>query len=382
MYSLLAYGEMMRDRVRMDAYATALRRAVAPGAVVADIGTGTGVLALLACRYGARRVYAIEASEAIEAARDIARANGLADRIQFIQARSTGVTLPEAADVVVSDLHGVLPLFEHHLPSIVDARTRFLRRDGLLIPGRDVVWVTVAGAPALYEPYVTPWQDNHDRFDLSVVRPLVTNTWRQCHARAEHLRLEPRRWAVLDFATLDDPDVTGMASWTVPAAGTAHGLVLWFDADLGNGVTLSNAPGAPEAVYGQAFFPWPDPVALAVGDAVSVSLTATLVSGDYVWTWSSGVREGGGSGRVKAEFRQSTFFGAPLSRATLARRSADHVPALSEEGRVDLFILQSLDAHVPLGRIAGEVLARFPSRCPSWQAALTRVADLSAAYSR
>jgi len=94
MYDLNAYGRMMADQVRMDAYVTALRQAVQPGCVVMEIGTGAGIFALLACQCGARRVYAIEPSDAIEVARAAAVANGYADRITFLQDLSTNVTLP------------------------------------------------------------------------------------------------------------------------------------------------------------------------------------------------------------------------------------------------------------------------------------------------
>lgn len=366
----------------MAAYTEALRRAIQPGAIVVDIGTGTGVLALLACRYGAKRVYAIEASDTIEVARDVARDNGLADRIHFIEGWSSQVTLPETADVVVSDLRGVLPLFERHLPSIVDARRRFLGRGGALIPARDIVWLAVATATDLYEPYLHPWERNDHGLDLRAVRPLVTNGWHRCRVDRRQLLLEPQPWAALDYATLEHFDVTGSVTWVAADAGTAHGLVAWFDAELGPDVAFSNAPGAPEAIYGQAFFPLSDPVTLAAGDTVSVAVTATLVGRDYVWSWTTRVHGGGRGGQLKAEYRQSTFLGAPLSRATLARRSADHVPALTEEGRLELLILESLDAHLPLGRIADEVLAKFPAACSTWEAALTRVADASARYSR
>ena len=89
MYSIADYGAMISDKVRMGAFVRALREAVKPGAVVIDIGTGTGIFALLACRFGARRVYAIEPDDAIQVAREIAVANGCADRIEFIQAMST-----------------------------------------------------------------------------------------------------------------------------------------------------------------------------------------------------------------------------------------------------------------------------------------------------
>ena len=64
MYTIPEYGRMMGDRVRMEAYTLALRQAVKPGSVVLDIGTGTGIFAVLACQFGARVVYALEPDEA------------------------------------------------------------------------------------------------------------------------------------------------------------------------------------------------------------------------------------------------------------------------------------------------------------------------------
>ena len=106
MYSISNYGAMIADRVRVRAYAEALRQAITRDSVVLDLGTGTGIFALLACRFGARRVYAIEPSDAVQVAREIAAANGFAGRIEFWQALSTDVTLPERADVIVSDIGG------------------------------------------------------------------------------------------------------------------------------------------------------------------------------------------------------------------------------------------------------------------------------------
>src|SRR5689334_22429068 len=132
MYRVVDYGDMIADTVRMDAFVAALRGAITPGSVLVDIGTGTGIFALLACSLGARRVYAIEPNDAIEVARAIATANGLSDRIEFHQACSTAVTLPEQADVIVADIGGALPWFQRAIPSIVDARRRFLAPNGIL----------------------------------------------------------------------------------------------------------------------------------------------------------------------------------------------------------------------------------------------------------
>src|SRR5262245_47859486 len=101
-YDIYAYGGMIRDNVRTDAYAQALRAHVNKNSVVLDIGTGVGIWALLACQLGARKVYAIDPNDVIQVARDIALANGYADGIDFIQEMSTKITLPEPADILVT----------------------------------------------------------------------------------------------------------------------------------------------------------------------------------------------------------------------------------------------------------------------------------------
>src|SRR5258708_39533220 len=111
MYSLEGYGKMASDRIRLQAYLAALARTVKNGSVVVDLGCGPGLFALHACRLGARKVYAIEPGETIQIARDLASSNGFEDRIEFIQALSREITLPERPNVIVADLRGILPFY-------------------------------------------------------------------------------------------------------------------------------------------------------------------------------------------------------------------------------------------------------------------------------
>jgi protein arginine N-methyltransferase 1 len=335
MYSLSGYGSMIADSVRMDAYVEALRKVVRPGSVVLDIGTGVGIFALLACRYGARRVYAIEPDHVIQVAREIAAANGYAARIEFFEGLSTDVTLPEPADVIISDLRGVLPLFQHHIPSIIDARKRLLAAGGTLIPMIDTLWAAIVEDLELHSSIMGPWAEKRYGFDLAVARRLVTNTWIKSRFLRENLVVEPQLWTTIDYATVDSAKVRAEISWLVLRPGTAHGLAIWFDTKLVDGVGFSNAPGQPEAIYGSAFFPWPQPVALAVGDAVSTRLRADLIGTDYVWTLDTCVRDQGRQTQIKACFQQSTFFGAPLSLQGLAKETPPNVAILDEAGQMD-----------------------------------------------
>lgn len=381
MYSLNGYGDMITDTVRMDAYVRALERAVRPGSVVLDIGTGTGIFALLACRMGARRVYAIEPANAIDVAREIAAANGCAGSIEFIQGLSTEANLPERADVIVSDLRGVLPFCGGHFAAIADARQRLLAPGGTLIPKRDTLWATCIEAPGLHSGIARPWSENAFGLDMSAALKLVTNQWSRASVKPGQVLAPPERLGEIDYASVESPSFRATVTAHASRAGTGHGVCAWFDATLADGVTFSNAPSAPELIYGQAFFPWPEPVPLEAGDAVTMTLRADAVGGDYSLGWDTRVAFGD-SARRKAEFRQSSFFGEPLSPATLRRQSASHVPALNDDGRIDQLGLALMGEGRPLGEIARRLAERFPQRFARWEDALTRAGELSMRYGR
>ena len=316
MYSLHFYGRMIADRVRTDAYAEALRRSVKPDSIVLDLGCGPGLFALLACKLGARRVYAVEPDNAINIAREAAAANGFADRIEFFQSLSTEIRIPEPATIIISDLRGVLPWFQRHIPAIIDARDRLLAKDGVLIPRKDLLWAAVVEAADEYEKLVGPWKNSYEDLDLSTAISRITNTWRKTRIDAEELLTEPVCWSTLDYKTVNTPDTRAEISWRSRRSGTAHGVAVWFDTELGKGIGFSNRPGAVELIYGVGFFPFPRPVPLKEAERIGLKLRADFVQDDYVWRWDTDFTD------QKIAFRQSTFYGVALSPEQLRKNYA------------------------------------------------------------
>jgi hypothetical protein len=162
-----------------------------------------------------------------------------------------------------------------------------------------------------------------------------------------------------------------------PGPGTASAL----GSTLADGVTFSNGPSAPELIYGKAFFPWPEPVGLEAGDAVTMTLRADAVGGDYSLGWETRIAFRDAAKRC-AEFRQSSFFGEPLSAPSLRKQSATHVPALNDDGRIDQLGLALMGDGQPLGEIARRLAQSFPQRFARWEDALTRAGELSMRYGR
>jgi protein arginine N-methyltransferase 1 len=380
MYSLAGYGRMIADRVRTEAYQEALRRSVRPGSVVVEIGTGPGAFAVLACQLGARRVYAFEPDPVIQVAREIAAANGCADRIEFIEDFSTNVTLPEQADVIVSDLRGVLPLFPNHLNSIADARRRFLAPGGLLIPKRDDIWASIVESPEQFAEMVDAWDKNILGLNLAPARRLAVNDFKKATFRSEQLLAEARLWASLDYATSEPGGRRSKMNFSIQRPGTGHGIVCWFDACLIDGIGFSNAPGKPEAIYGSMFLPWVEPVSLVAGQTLSVDLEARLVQDDYLWRWMTRIDSTSSSAEA-VRFEQSQVAGVVISPERLRRFASDSVPRLSEDGRVNRRTLELMDGTKSLESIARTLAFEFPHRFTHWQQALGYAAKRSQEHS-
>jgi len=137
---------MLRDGVRLEGYRAALE-AAAPrlkGAVVMDIGTGSGILAFLAARYGARKVYAVEASPQMSRlASRLARSNNLVGVVEVVPKHLEDISdddvEPGSVDVIVSELFSHFMVGELGPQAVTYAKQRFLRPGGLVLPAKAIM---------------------------------------------------------------------------------------------------------------------------------------------------------------------------------------------------------------------------------------------------
>jgi type I protein arginine methyltransferase len=380
MYSLHDFGAMIADSGRFGAYAKAIAAAVRPGDTVAEIGCGPGVFSLLACRAGARRVFAIESDDSIQLARQLAAANGFTDRIEFFQSDSRKTELPERANVIVSDIRGVLPLFDHVIPSLEDARQRLLVTGGIMIPQRDTLKAAVIEADEFYSRLTSPWRKSVPGVDLSPSVLLILNQSYSSSFKNDQLLTQSQTWGLLDYTVGAATRVTAELDFHAAREGTAHGVCLWFETKLFDEIGYSSGPEDAGIIYGQLFLPWLEPVAVEKGQEIHVGLHADLVGLDYIWRWET--RIPAAANNAELHFQQSTFQGANFSPHSLRRQAVDFVPLLSEAGQADLWMLERMDGSASLQNIAQSASERFPRLFSSWHEAFRRAADLSREHSR
>ncbi len=286
MYRLTDYGSMLRDHGRIDAYRRALAASITPTSIVLDLGTGLGTFSVLACKLGAARVYAIDSADVISVAEEVARTNGVGDRMRFVHARATEVELPERVDVLVSDLAGALPLFEEHIPALIHAREHLLKPDGVLVPQRARLFCAPLSSNELYSRMVEPWRSVAG-IDFSPAETMAMHTAHALKVEPQHLAGEPLCWAELDYATIDSPNVSGTVQWQMAALHAVHGVALWFESILHDDITYSSGPWSPGSVHATMVLPLLAPLELRAGEVLRFTIESTLVGSRYVTTWQA-----------------------------------------------------------------------------------------------
>lgn len=380
-YSVASYGRMIDCEPRMGVYAEALRRAVTPGCTVIDLGASFGAFALLACQYGAGRVIAIEPDPSIELLVPLARANGCADRITIIRDISTNYTPETKADVIVSDCRGTVPLFQRHIATLADARARLLKPGGTLLPMRDTLMIALVQAPERHRASQYPWHRNAYGLDLSAGARFAANTMDKAYLKPRALVSAAERLAVLDYRTITEPNVDSSVTMVAGRAGRVDGILVWFEAEIAEGLGYSNAPGQPPLVYGQMFLPLEGSPRLAEGARIDLRFRGTLVDGEYIWSWDWQAFDRAGQPRGPV-VRQSSFLAQVQSPKALATVSNQHTPVLNVAMLLDRDCLSLVGEGRTLDAIAKTLQKRHSEHLPTYKAALDHVAKCLGRYSK
>ena len=262
---------LLADRIRNQAYAEAISRAVVPKrSRVADLGTGTGFLAILCERAGARSVWACDGDAGvIRLARQTAKDNR--SRIRLVHGHSTELAPPEPVDLVVSEVLGHFAGEEHLVESLIDAQ-RWLAPGGRMIPAAvEQVLCPVVGETVQRGIDVFA---GHQGIDLAAARNVALQNGYVRSVPVAELLDGGRAAQVIDRMRFPGDEASrrsGKAVWTLPA-GPVHGLCLWWDAELWEGVALSTSPLAPPTHWEQIYLPLSQALPAKAGDRLECEL--------------------------------------------------------------------------------------------------------------
>lgn len=291
---------MLADRPRMAFYQSAIARHIQPGDRVIDLGTGTGILAALAARRGATRVYAIDHSQILEHARSLAQANRI-ENVEFVATHSTEFSLPEPVDVIVHEQMGDCLFDEGMVANVADLRDRLLKPGGLILPSVfEFYCEPIKINDARLVPFI--WElevHGYDYASLERHRPQNPGYYHLVSSDlnlVEHFLGQPEPVLTLDLQTLQESDLPLEIAFTrtVVNPGRMDGYAVFFRARVDGDLSLSSSPlDRGRAPHWGFRILRSERMDLAAGDLIDARLTVGRWTTIDTWRWSQTKREAG-----------------------------------------------------------------------------------------
>ncbi|MEG3149768.1 50S ribosomal protein L11 methyltransferase [Sphingomonas sp. ZT3P38] len=233
---------IVADAARNAAYDAALRRAIRPGMRVLEIGTGTGILAMMAARAGAVVVTCEMNPVVADAARRIVERNGYGDAVRVFSGHSDKLTLDELggrADLLVSEIVSNNLLGEDVLPAHERAIRDLLKPGAQVIPARGRVRV------ALAEDVLGDTGRMHmvDGFDLSLFNDLrAPARSHSVGSKRIELRSEPGELFDVDLGSARFCTPAKAKTSVRAAGGRVNGIAQWIALDMDEVTQYENRP--------------------------------------------------------------------------------------------------------------------------------------------
>jgi protein arginine N-methyltransferase 1 len=357
-YSMLdEHFGYVTDGVRLRRFGAAIAKAVRPGDVVLDLGCGSGILGLLSFRAGASRVIAIDSTAMIEVAREVFRRSGFANSCELRRGSSFHVQTSELVDVVVCDHVGCFGFDYGILELLRDARERFLKPQGIVLPSR-VKLMLGAVQSDVARARIDRWRSEKVPQELDWLATNSVNTKQVVKLTPENILGEPCELETINLTSESREFFSCTAQLTVRRSGILHGLAGWFECELIEGVWMTNSPLSEEAIdRPQAFLPIGEPTSVQSGERIEVTVMARPADNVIAWIVDFPL-----SGK---QFRHSTWAGTVLSQDDMLRFSPHRKPHLSRIGRARGIVLSYCDGRRSAAEIEELVLQEHRDLLPS-----------------
>ncbi len=293
--NLREHDRMLTDRMRLEPYYEAIRTHVKEGDVVIDLGTGSGILSLIASTARPSRIYAIDHSEIIEVAKAAARHNRV-DCIQFERMNSRQFTLDSKVDVIIHEQIGDFLFEENMVENVTDLRDRLLKPSGRILPNRFELFIEPV---TLKEEYRIPFTwENRDvfGFDFGFVKEQMRDRLRDDYYFRSLDNYEVERYLcttepVLEL-NLETVEPKGLARHiryrrAAQVDGQLDGFALYFRAIFDDRISFSNAPTGRNTNWVNRFLRV-EARRLATGDTVAFDMHMPDIANPNTWRWSGG----------------------------------------------------------------------------------------------
>ncbi|MEM7173965.1 MAG: methyltransferase domain-containing protein [Bacteroidota bacterium] len=263
---------MLNDKQRNKVYDEAIGKVV-NGKIIMDLGTGSGLLAMMAARGGARKVYAIEQNARLcQVAKAIIHKNGFEDVIHIIQKPVDDLTqddIPLSVDVIITEIFDAGLLGEGCLKSIQKAK-KFLTPKGLVLPKKAKIMGVLRTSNELRAKHLLP--QHILGFDINPFLELrIHGALEKLNKEVSYDNLsEPTIIKTFDFNSLFSKEFACKVDFKIKNNGKIDCLGVWFTLYLDEVLTLENHPGSSLHWDQWLLFP-PESIPAQKGDLVTIA---------------------------------------------------------------------------------------------------------------
>ncbi|XMO84952.1 methyltransferase domain-containing protein [Algibacter sp. AS12] len=260
-----SHERMLFDSKRVNSYNDGLGKYVKQGDVVVDLGTGTGILSFLAAKQKPKKIYAIDQSNFIHIAKDIADYNKI-ENIEFVHKNSREFKVQDKVDVIIQEQMGTLLFEENMITNILDLKNRVLKENGLILPGKFSFFVEPAFLLGINTPPLIWEQKTHgidfsflkENYDSSKFKKQKNGMLYQTTSAFKYFLCSPKPIVNFDLNIMQSQEdlQTSFNNITkeVVKEGECNAFIVYFHAIFDEENILSTAPDLSETSWDRMLF--------------------------------------------------------------------------------------------------------------------------------
>ena len=191
-----------------------------------------GILSMFCAKAGAKQVIAVDKSDIMTKAMENIFNNGLSNTITCVKGAIEDVVLPvDKVDVIVSEWMGYFLLYEAMLPSVLYARDKYLKPDGIMAPSSATMWIAPVADPEFVSDHISYWRDVYG-FDMKAMQEGIYDEARIDVMPKTSVCGKPYPFKVLDLRTVKKEELSFTAKWESSlehSIDMLDGFLIWFD---------------------------------------------------------------------------------------------------------------------------------------------------------
>lgn len=227
---------MLKDEVRTKSYRDSIYQNphLFKDKVVLDVGCGTAILSMFAVKAGAKHVIGVDMSTIIEKAKEIVECNGMTSKITLLQGKMEEVVLPfPKVDIIISEWMGYFLLYESMLDTVLYARDKYLKPDGLIFPDKATIFLAGIEDGEYKEEKIGFW-DNVWGFDYSPLKKTAMSEPLVDTVDMKAIVTDPAAIITLDLYKVQPKDLAFRVPYQLKARRNdfVHALIAWFDIEF------------------------------------------------------------------------------------------------------------------------------------------------------